>query len=38
VAYEARDFVGGLLAHATAAEIAGILVKKLEDLFPEERF
>jgi len=38
VAYEARDFVGGLLAHPTAADIAGILVKKLEDLFPEERF
>ena len=38
VAFEAREFVGGLLAHATAAEIAGILVKKLEGLFPEERF
>jgi phosphotransferase system enzyme I (PtsI) len=37
VAFEAREFVGGLLAYATAAEIGGILVKKLEDLFPEER-
>ena len=38
VAYEARDFVGELLAHATAADIGAILGKKLEDLFPEERF
>jgi phosphotransferase system enzyme I (PtsI) len=38
VAFEAREFVAELLAHATAAEIGGILVKKLEDLFPEERF
>ena len=38
VAYEARDFVGGLLAQATAADIGSILRKKLEDLFPEERF
>ncbi len=38
VAYEARDFVGELLAHATAADIGAILMKKLEDLFPEERF
>ncbi|HJX15675.1 MAG TPA: phosphoenolpyruvate--protein phosphotransferase, partial [Candidatus Deferrimicrobiaceae bacterium] len=38
VAFEAREFVGGLLAHATAAEIGAILAKKLEDLFPEERF
>jgi phosphotransferase system enzyme I (PtsI) len=37
-AYEAREFVGELLAHATASEIAGILMKKLETLFPEERF
>ena len=37
-AFEAREFAEGLLAHATAADIAGILVKKLEDLFPEERF
>ncbi len=38
VAYEARDFVGELLAHATAADIGLALRKKLEDLFPEERF
>jgi phosphotransferase system enzyme I (PtsI) len=38
VAYEARDFVGELLAHATAADIGSALRKKLEDLFPEERF
>jgi phosphotransferase system enzyme I (PtsI) len=38
VAYEARDFVGELLAHATATDIGGSLKKKLEDLFPEERF
>ena len=38
VAYEAREFVGELLAHATASDIAEILMKKLEDLFPEERF
>jgi phosphotransferase system enzyme I (PtsI) len=37
-AYEAREFVGELLAYATASEIAGILMKKLETLFPEERF
>jgi phosphotransferase system enzyme I (PtsI) len=37
-AFEAREFVGGLLAYATAAEIAEILIHKLEDLFPEERF
>ena len=37
-AYEARDFVGELLAHATAADIGATLTKKLEDLFPEERF
>ena len=38
VAYEAREFVGELLAHATASDIAEILKKKLEVLFPEERF
>jgi len=37
-AYEAREFAGELLAHATASEIAGTLMKKLEALFPEERF
>ena len=37
-AYEAREFAGGLLMHGTAAEIGKILRKKLEDLFPEERF
>jgi len=38
VAYEAKEFVGGLLLHGTAAEIGRILHKKLEDLFPEEHF
>ncbi|MDA8123167.1 MAG: phosphoenolpyruvate--protein phosphotransferase [Deltaproteobacteria bacterium] len=38
VAYEAKEFVGGLLLHGTAAEIGRILRKKLEDMFPEERF
>ena len=38
VAYEAKEFVGGLLLHATADEIGKILHKKLEDIFPEERF
>ncbi len=37
-AYEAREFAGALLLHGTAAEIGKILRKKLEDLFPEERF
>jgi len=38
VAYEAKEFTGGLLLHTTAAEIGKILRKKLEDIFPEERF
>ncbi len=38
VAYEAKEFTGSLLLHATAAEIGKILRKKLEDIFPEERF
>ncbi|MBI5342595.1 MAG: phosphoenolpyruvate--protein phosphotransferase, partial [Deltaproteobacteria bacterium] len=38
VAYEAKEFVGGLLQHGTAAEIGKFLRKKLEDVFPEERF
>jgi phosphotransferase system enzyme I (PtsI) len=38
VAYEAKEFAGGLLLHATASEIGRILRKKLEDIFPEERF
>ncbi len=38
VAYEAREFVGELLAQATATDIGAILTKKVEDLFPEERF
>jgi phosphotransferase system enzyme I (PtsI) len=38
VAYEAREFVAELLVHPTAAEIAGNLMKKLGELFPEERF
>ncbi len=38
VAFEAREFAGELLAHATGAEIAEILIHRLKDLFPEERF
>jgi len=38
VAYEAREFVAELLVHPTAADIAGNLMKKLAELFPEERF
>jgi len=38
VAYEAREYVAELLAHSTAADIAGDLMKKLAELFPEERF
>ena len=38
VAYEAKEFAGGLLLHATAAEIGRALRKKVEDLFPDERF
>ena len=38
VAYEAKEFAGGLLLHATAAEIGRALRKKMEDLFPAERF
>ena len=38
VAYEAKEFAGGLLLHATAAEIERALRKKMEDLFPDERF
>jgi phosphotransferase system enzyme I (PtsI) len=38
VAYEAREFLAELLVHPTAADIAGILMKKLVELFPEERF
>jgi phosphotransferase system enzyme I (PtsI) len=38
VAYEAKEFSGGLLLRETAAEIGKILRKKLEDIFPEERF
>ena len=38
VAYEAKEFTGSLLLHATAAEIGRALRKKLEDLFPDERF
>jgi len=37
VAYEAKEFAGGLLLHGTASEIGKMLRKKLEDLFPEER-
>ncbi len=38
VAYEAKEFVGELLLHSTAAEIGRILRKRLDDLFPTERF
>jgi len=38
VAYEAKEFSGELLLHATAGEIGRILRKKMEDLFPTERF
>ena len=38
VAYEAKEFAGSLLLHATAAEIERALRKKVEDLFPDERF
>jgi phosphotransferase system enzyme I (PtsI) len=38
MAFEAREFAGELLAHATGAEIAEILIHRLKDLFPEERF
>ena len=38
VAYEAKEFAGSLLLHATAAEIGRALRKKVEDLFPDERF
>jgi len=38
VAYEAKEFAGALLLHATAAEIERALRKKMEDLFPDERF
>jgi phosphotransferase system enzyme I (PtsI) len=38
VAYEAKEFAGELLLHATAEEIGRMLRKKMEDLFPDERF
>jgi phosphotransferase system enzyme I (PtsI) len=38
VAYEAKEFAGELLLHATAEEIGRALRKKMEDLFPDERF
>ena len=38
VAFEAKEFAGSLLLHATAAEIERALRKKVEDLFPDERF
>lgn len=38
VAYEAREFAAELLVHSTAADIAGNLMKRLVELFPEERF
>ncbi len=38
VAYEAKEFAGTLLLHTTATEIGRALRKKVEDLFPDERF
>jgi len=38
VAYEAKEFAGSLLLHSTAVEIERVLRKKMEDLFPDERF
>ncbi len=38
VAYEAKEFAGSLLLHSTAGEIERVLRKKMEDLFPDERF
>ncbi len=38
VAYEAKEFAGGLLLYGTAGEIGRMLRKKMEDLFPDERF
>ena len=38
VAYEAKEFAGSLLLHSTAGEIERALRKKMEDLFPDERF
>jgi phosphotransferase system enzyme I (PtsI) len=38
VGYEAKEFVSFLLLHSTAAEIERALRKKMEDLFPDERF
>ncbi len=38
VAYDAKEFAAGLLLHGTAGEIGRILRKKMEDLFPDERF
>ena len=38
VAYEAREFAAELLVHSTADDIAGNLMKRLAELFPEERF
>jgi phosphotransferase system enzyme I (PtsI) len=38
VAYEAKEFAGSLLLHSTASEIGRSLRKKVEDLFPDERF
>jgi phosphotransferase system enzyme I (PtsI) len=37
-AYEAREFVGGMLLRGTAVEIGKLLRKKLEEVFPEEHF
>jgi phosphotransferase system enzyme I (PtsI) len=38
VAYDAKEFAGTLLLHATAVEIERALRKKMENLFPDERF
>lgn len=37
-AFDAREFAERLLAYATADEIGGILLKRVEELFPDERF
>ena len=37
-AYEAKEFAGALLLHSTAKDIERVLRKKMEDLFPDERF
>jgi phosphotransferase system enzyme I (PtsI) len=38
VAFEAKEFAAALLLHSTSGEIERALRKKMEDLFPDERF